>query len=252
MKNLDMKSVIIGILSCACMFLIMGQTNSISDKIVTKELLVKSTDGTEIRIGGDFGGINVNKDEGLFTHISSDGIIIRSSDYKFSSLQSQSLGIFDGESIFASINPNRIEVFREKGHSAIESHIIKVTDGLENITTLKSNSLNIIEYPRYSDENRLDIDTKEIKFIKSNSPVVEISSVGEVGFSTYSKFKTSGQNKYARAFFGGNSPDSDNSSGIISLFNSQYFKEPVAMLWGDNFGGNFALNDKNGKLKFLK
>jgi hypothetical protein len=54
MKNLDMKSVIIGMLSCACMFLIMGQTssplNGEFDNITAQTITIKNN-GRTLRLG---------------------------------------------------------------------------------------------------------------------------------------------------------------------------------------------------------
>ena len=77
MKTIDIRSMLIGVLTCACFFLIMGQTQKDGsfDTIVANKILIGDKDKPLIELtkdygDGDSGLILVNNNKGISFHIS--------------------------------------------------------------------------------------------------------------------------------------------------------------------------------------
>ena len=132
MKNLDMKSVIIGMLSCACMFLIMGQSPNARDgnfeTITAKKIIVDGPNG-RIIIGKGFAdifGLDVIINN-VSHSIGKNGFVNQNFESGFSSaLTSQALILQNEEGLLATV-----DTFEEPNFSVYNKGEKKVKIGLD-------------------------------------------------------------------------------------------------------------------------
>jgi len=153
----DIKSYVIGFLTCACLFLIMGQTEKedfeIFDTIVAKSIGILGEDGKAVTLWNK-DGIGMSKDgtEGFKLWIDTNGIIINNDKGK-KVMTLQSLGDGNG-SVIATFNGDSDEaqasMYTQETNSGIR--ISNLHDkNVVNIGANKNEDGAILLFDRYGD-----------------------------------------------------------------------------------------------------